>query len=634
MKRILTAIVAAVLLAGVACAQYVAQDPTRYVPNGRVLGLGKAYIALADDTGAMYTNPAGMGDVSGWQLSSMSGKFLDEYSYLSFSGLYPTEYGVFGFGYAGTSIAGAFATTIEAGSDPADPIYTIDPSQPTMGNDNAAMVFSYGNKADKIPYVKQVPQADKITLGTSVKLFRARLYGDGIQNGDASGQELDFGIKYTPLRWLALGMAVQNALPAGLGGKLTYSGGHEESYPAVIETGAAFSVLGKDKALAKYGDHELKIMTDIDLHPSLAGYPPVMHLGAEWKPVSILAIRAGIDQDAGGDGNGGLTTYSDPTYGVGMYFGGFRFDYAYHAFAGAPNIDNHFFSLSYNYLPPAVESSKDPFTFTSPDDKTITFAGATRVHAHAANSRIRTATINGQPVKMNLKGDISTEVELKIGKNGIILAGSDDRGKLVGSSKVRLLRLTTFPDVVIGYWVDKPISLLAMQNIITGYPDGTFKPEGGISRAEMCSLLMKTRKQNASTAEAALTAAAFKDVPGKHWASAFVAEAAALGVVKGYPGNVFKPNGKITRAEGLAMIARFAGVSEETYARDFPDVAGNHWAAKIIAGSNKVNILQYLKGLNFEPNKQLTRAETVEMLYRTDYVQQVLKKDLLNWDTY
>jgi hypothetical protein len=637
MKRIFLALFVCCLAAGLAAAQYVAQDPTRYIPNGRVLGLGKAYIGLADDTGAMYTNPAGLGEISGWQLSSMSGKFLDEYSYLSFSGLYPTEFGVFGFGYAGTSIAGAFATTIEAGSDPEDPIYTIDPSQPTMGNDNSAMVLSYGGKLSKLPYLKQIPQSDKLDIGASVKLFKVRLYGDGITGGDASGQELDLGIKYTPLKWLSIGCAVQNLLPFAMGGKLTYAGGHEESYPAVIETGAAFTVLGKDKALVKFGEHELKVMTDVDLHPTLKGYPPILHLGAEWKPMSVIALRAGIDQDSAGDGAGGLTTVSDATYGVGLYFGGFRFDYAYHAFAGAPNIDNHFFSLSYAYQPLVIEASKDPFFVGLPEDKTITFAGTTKVNAHANDARIRTVTVNGQPVKLTLKGDISTEAELKIGKNAIVLNGSDTGGKLVGSVKSRVLRLMTFPDVVIGYWVDRPISLLAMQKtasgsgIITGYPDGSFKPEGGITRAEMCSLLMKSRVASLETPAAT---AAFKDVPSKHWAAKFIADAAATSVVKGYPGNLFKPNGKITRAEGLAMIARFAGISEETYSRDFPDVSGTHWAAGIIAGSNKAKLLEYLKGLNFEPNKQLSRAETVEMLYRTQYVQNVLKKDLLNWDSY
>ena len=66
-------------------AEYVAIDPTRTIPNARVLGLGKAYIGLADDSGAIYTNPAGLNDAENWQVTSMSGKFLNEFNFLSLS---------------------------------------------------------------------------------------------------------------------------------------------------------------------------------------------------------------------------------------------------------------------------------------------------------------------------------------------------------------------------------------------------------------------------------------------------------------------------------------------------------------------------------------------------------------------
>jgi hypothetical protein len=177
--------------------------------------------------------------------------------------------------------------------------------------------------------------------------------------------------------------------------------------------------------------------------------------------------------------------------------------------------------------------------------------------------------------------------------------------------------------------------MLAMAGVITGYPDGTFRPEGNITRAEMCSLLMKTRMQLV-TGESLGTpeAMAFDDVKISHWAAAYIAQAAKLGVVKGYPDNTFKPGGNITRAEGLAMIARFAGISEEAYNNEFNDVRSSNWAATIIAGAYKANILEYLKGKPLEPNVKLMRSETVEMLRQTQTVKDLLNKDLLNWDSY
>jgi DNA-binding phage protein len=242
----------------------------------------------------------------------------------------------------------------------------------------------------------------------------------------------------------------------------------------------------------------------------------------------------------------------------------------------------------------------------------------------------RSLRIKGSQVKFGLKGEFAASVSLETGKNSLEAVIYDEKGKALESKKVRILRLLTFPDVAADYWVAEPISLLAMQKIITGYPDGTFKPEGNITRAEMCSLLMKSRPKTEDQRPKTM----FKDVSAKHWAAAYIAQAAAEGVVKGYPGNLFKPNGKITRAEGLAMIARFAGISEEVYAREFSDISASHWVAGIIAGSYKAGLLEYLKGKKFEPNKLLTRAETVEMLHRTRVVKEILEKDLLNWESY
>ena len=83
------------------------------------------------------------------------------------------------------------------------------------------------------------------------------------------------------------------------------------------------------------------------------------------------------------------------------------------------------------------------------------------------------------------------------------------------------------------------------------------------------------------------------------------------------------------------MIARFAKVTQEAYTfQFFPDISTNYWASPIIAGSSKAGLLEYLKGRAFEPKRNLTRAEAVEILYRTQFVKGLLDKDLLNWEGY
>lgn len=335
-------------------AQAVAPDITRLTVGARILGMGKAFVGLADDVGSIYTNPAGLGNFTDeWQISSMSGTFMEDFSYLSFAGVYPTKFGNWAFGYANSSIAGGYATRIKPGTE-ADPVYEPDLSQPVISNSNNVILLSYGNRLvhPKLP--------DETMIGVNVKLFSANLSGDGIGNGSASGKELDFGLLFKPKPWLSVGTTVQNLLSEAMGGKLVYASGHTETYPAIWENGVAINVLGKNDALRTIGDQQLKFLFDIDYYPERANFPMIYHTGLEWLPINMLAVRMGIDQDAAGNGSGtGLGTNSNLTAGVGIKNSGFAFDYAFHQFAGAPGISNNFFSLSYQQ--PILSQKKSSF---------------------------------------------------------------------------------------------------------------------------------------------------------------------------------------------------------------------------------------------------------------------------------
>jgi hypothetical protein len=324
--------------------QAVAPDPTRLSVGPRVLAMGKAFVGLADDYASIYTNPAGLGNiVDKWELSSMSGNFMEDYQYLNLTGVYPTQYGVFGLAYANSSISGGYATKIKPGTE-ADPVYEMDTSQPTISYGNNAALLSFGRKVE-IPRIT----CDTL-LGANLKMFFASMGGDGITNGGASGQELDLGLLIKPCSWFSFGSTIQNILPSSMGGKLTYSSGHYESYPAVWENGIALRILGDKNSLKTIGEHQLKWLLDLDINPTKSNFPMIYHTGFEWNPMKMIAIRAGIDQDASGDGtnSGNLSAVSNFTAGLGLNWAGVCFDYAYHQFSGVPGVSNNFFSLSYS----------------------------------------------------------------------------------------------------------------------------------------------------------------------------------------------------------------------------------------------------------------------------------------------
>ena len=106
----------------------------------------------------------------------------------------------------------------------------------------------------------------------------------------------------------------------------------------------------------------------------------------------------------------------------------------------------------------------------------------------------------------------------------------------------------TYSDVNRGDWFNNAVSTLSNAGIISGYPDGTFRPNAPITRAEMSKIIALFAKLNKSEDR-------FNDIVG-HWAEAYIKLAAGNGWIAGYPDGSFKPQQNITRAETMTMINR------------------------------------------------------------------------------
>ena len=148
---------------------------------------------------------------------------------------------------------------------------------------------------------------------------------------------------------------------------------------------------------------------------------------------------------------------------------------------------------------------------------------------------------------------------------------------------------------------------------IKGYPNGSFKPNATITRAEAASifyrLLTDSTRRTYSTSYNT-----FKDVPAKAWYNTAVSTMAKLGIVNGGSDGCFRPNDPITRAEIAAMIARCDGNSYGSAYTNFSDVKG-HWAASYIARAYELGWINGY-GTTYAPDKYISRAETVAILNR------------------
>ncbi len=107
----------------------------------------------------------------------------------------------------------------------------------------------------------------------------------------------------------------------------------------------------------------------------------------------------------------------------------------------------------------------------------------------------------------------------------------------------------TYSDVACGKWYNNPISTMSALSIITGYPDGTFKPNKPITRAEFAAIAARFDETQSGKS------ATFSDVIG-HWASKEIGIAYYNDWIKGYPDGTFKPDQNITRAEAMTLINR------------------------------------------------------------------------------
>lgn len=137
----------------------------------------------------------------------------------------------------------------------------------------------------------------------------------------------------------------------------------------------------------------------------------------------------------------------------------------------------------------------------------------------------------------------------------------------------------TFSDVPKGYWAANYIGYMQQFGVITGYSDGSFRPDAPVTRAEFAAIASRFEKLTKGSKS-------FTDVPDTYWAARYINFAATRGWVTGYSDGTFKPENPITRAEVAAVTCRLLERSaDQSYIRShlnelrtFADMTESHWA--------------------------------------------------------
>ena len=115
--------------------------------------------------------------------------------------------------------------------------------------------------------------------------------------------------------------------------------------------------------------------------------------------------------------------------------------------------------------------------------------------------------------------------------------------------------VNSFPDVNEDDWFNITVSSLANMGALSGYEDGTFRPNEPISRAELAAMAVRFY----DNLEAEYEEGTFLDVDGDEWYADAIAAAEELGIIGGYPDGTVRPEANITRAETCAIVNRTLG---------------------------------------------------------------------------
>ncbi len=310
MKKILLSIIVILSLPVISAAQ---GDLGSTFVGARPMGMGGAFVGLSDDTSSVFVNPAGLAQIDKLSITSMSGSFLEMVDYKMFSGAIPVGGAILGAGVI-TSKSQAGYRTEFSGSD----VIVGD----AISYYENIYVISLG-----------IPMDKRFSVGVSGKLHDKGFTGEDGER--ASSFAVDAGLLIKLSDTYSLGLAFGNIAQS----KFQWESGYEENSEAQVKIGLATDI---------FNNKRFVLCIDSENTPG-SQKPSLTKVGAEYRPFDIIALRAGIEQDSIADEENGSKVASNLTGGVGLYWEGFGFDYAYRSNSDQPEASTQFFSISYRF---------------------------------------------------------------------------------------------------------------------------------------------------------------------------------------------------------------------------------------------------------------------------------------------
>jgi hypothetical protein len=167
----------------------------------------------------------------------------------------------------------------------------------------------------------------------------------------------------------------------------------------------------------------------------------------------------------------------------------------------------------------------------------------------------------------------------------------------------------TFPDVPTSYWAYGSIEALAAKGIISGFPDGTFRPGAPVTRAQFVKMLDLTLGLEPSAAPTPFT-----DVTASAWYAPYVSAAVRAGIVKGTTPTTFSPDQPLTREQMAVLLARALKLTKTAALHFNDDAAIGGWALRGVEETVAAGYMIGFPNGSFQPLGTATRAQAAKVL--------------------
>ena len=282
------------------------EDISKIGAGARPMGMGKAFVAVADDINSLFLNPAGLGEATKFQFTSMyTSLFEGDLNYVVFAASNPFAFGSLGFGFISTG----------TGQIPS----------PTA---SSITYFDYYDRLFILSLATKEPVLlgnDLLRAGINLKYF-SKGFSDAA-NSHGAGVDADLGIKLTFKNGISLAANAQNFLGSGM----VWNTGAVDDIPAVLKIGMSGFIL----------DRLLLLAADCDI-PLSSNMPLPLHAGLEYRMNQYLTMRAGLEQVL----SASSSVSTNATAGIGLCLSSFRFDYSYHPYRENGISAAHFISFT------------------------------------------------------------------------------------------------------------------------------------------------------------------------------------------------------------------------------------------------------------------------------------------------